>query len=332
MALGLPREGCFVLEEAAPAADCTFYFIPSAAGTASCQKDCLLERPVIRKIDDGEDELVPWIIPLNLPAGAVFCDNNGRERFPPGPRTARLTVGRQENFCMSDPSSEKSEDFEDLPVLEPVLPDEYPLASPAEKVGPPPLPAWYEKTLSSIEEKERAKQRAEPSFLYPFRELILLATGLTGFLALVCIRLDLRGMALGIIVLGILLLGWLIILAVLQRRREAANGSPVDLAAWKAADRTPAPPPVPAAPPFQFTLADLMLTVTAMACLMSLTTLLPGGSKLSYIAGISGACVFLGLIVFSLSESVHRVVRLMWIMLFIIYIFSSLAAIFWEVK
>jgi hypothetical protein len=116
--------------------------------------------------------------------------------------------------------------------------------------------------------------------------------------------------------------------AVLQRRREAAEQPAAPAADQEKLVPIPTPDTLTKAPPFQFTLADLMIATTAMACLMSLASLVPGENRFSIFAGISGLGVFLGLIVISLSDEVHRLVRLAWIMLFVMYLFSSLGAIF----
>ncbi|MBN2579724.1 MAG: hypothetical protein JXB10_12110 [Pirellulales bacterium] len=231
---------------------------------------------------------------------------------------------------MDDFAKDEPSDSSEIPELESALPDEYDVAPTEEEKHPPrPLPAWVEKKLSSPG-KGFYERSVESPVHYPFRELLLLVTGITGFLALVCLRFGMGLLALAVIVLGLLFVIGLMILERLQRRRETAERSADGAESPAKRRRLPLPDSTPERRPFQFSLADLMITMTAMACLMSLASLVPGENKFSYFAGISGIGVFVGLIVISVVEEVHRVVRLVWAMLFLMYIFSSLAAIFWR--
>jgi hypothetical protein len=88
-----------------------------------------------------------------------------------------------------------------------------------------------------------------------------------------------------------------------------------------------APPAKFEPPPWRYSAVDLFLMVSALAFLMSLTTLLPGESKLGNAAGILGICTFLCLPWLALSDNRHPLFILMWWLMFAMYLLTSVAVL-----
>ena len=85
---------------------------------------------------------------------------------------------------------------------------------------------------------------------------------------------------------------------------------------------------VPAEPdpqPLQYSVLDLFLLVSAFAFLLSLCTLLPGEHKLANAAGITGLCTLVGLLWLAMTESRHPMFILLWWLMFLMYLLTSVA-------
>jgi hypothetical protein len=93
------------------------------------------------------------------------------------------------------------------------------------------------------------------------------------------------------------------------------------------ADAANVPPIEAEPPPWRYSAVDLFLMVSALAFLMSLSTFLPGESKLGNAAGILGLCTLLCLPWLALNDSRHPLFVMMWWLMFGMYLLTSLAVL-----
>jgi hypothetical protein len=78
--------------------------------------------------------------------------------------------------------------------------------------------------------------------------------------------------------------------------------------------------------PLQFTLRELMLTVTVAAVVLGLVCSLPGGWSVQGLAFVAGLGVLAGLVVLQWLQPKRRIIYFVWWILFISYLVMCLAA------
>ncbi len=78
---------------------------------------------------------------------------------------------------------------------------------------------------------------------------------------------------------------------------------------------------------FQFTLAELLLTVVLASVLLSIVGLLPGGYTAANFAGLAGLGALLSLVVVTLIQPARPIVRLAWWAMLVIYGLACVVAV-----